>query len=67
MKECRKAWRENKKKDRKKKSVPVVYSLLLIPYWVNLGQNVSAAYQMLWGYIRKIMTAKAIRDQTKYG
>lgn len=41
-------------------------SLFLIPYWVNSGNNVNTAYQMLRGCIRKTMTAKAIRNQTKH-
>lgn len=34
-------------------------SLLLIPYWVNSGNTVSVAYQMLRGCIRDMMTVKA--------
>lgn len=64
MKECRKARRENwKKKRQEEKSVPVVYSLLLIPYWVNLGHNVSVAYQMLWECVGKLSLLK--QSETK--
>lgn len=64
--------RENKKrkrelkKKRKEKSIPMYNSLFLISYWVNSGNNVNTAYQILRGCIRKTMTAKAIRNQTKH-
>lgn len=42
---------------KRKKSVPMDNSLLLIPYWVNSGNTVSVAYQMLRGCIRKTVSA----------